>query len=357
MLQRPYIGDQLDYDLLCWRSSRAVVIKAPTGAGKTWFAINKIIKRAKKHKEKVLIVMNRSPLNLAYKKAVAKMVEKESCYTDEGLLQAQEFGNVFVVNYQGLEHFVRTHKHVEFSYVICDECHYFLQDASFTDCTGTVLDMIPKVFEFAVRIYISATIEEVLPFITRAELYDCNVDFDGNVYWKDLLLAQTFTGQYPVPLVYRMESDYSKIKLQFFEDTELLAEQLKAEPYQVLAFCDTKKECKKFVKSIDSGRVIYSEYLHEHPEVLKSLVENEGFSGKCLAATTVFSNGNNISSKNVRSVVITLLDQIEILQMAGRSRLDYSDPNDGFTLYLKIPKSGQIRQKLHSIYALQAEIA
>ncbi len=348
LLERPYIGDQLDYDLICWKSSRAVAIKAPTGAGKTWISVNKIIPYAKKNGENVLIIMNRSPLNLAYKKAVAKICGKDNCYTDEGLLHAQEFDNVYIVNYQGLESFMHSHKHINFSYVICDECHYFLQDASFTDCTGSVLDMIPKEFKFAKRIYISATIEEVLPFITRAELYDSEVDIDGNV---------KFEGRNLIPLVYKMDADYSKIKIEFFEDTDYLCSQLKAEANQVLAFCDTKKECKKFVEAIGGGEAISSEYLRENPDVLKSLVENEGFEDKCLAATTVFSNGNNISRKTVRSVVITLLEQVEILQMAGRRRLDYSDSADGFTLYLKIPTVGQIKQKLHSIYELQKEIS
>lgn len=356
ILQRPYIGDQLDYDLKCWTYERPIVIKAPTGAGKTWFVINKILPRAIKRSEYVLIISNRNPLNLSYKESIAKVTGKDTYYTDEGLQSASEFGNVFIVNYQGLASFLQTHKHINFSYVICDECHYFVQDATFSDCTGSVLDLIPRKFEFAVRIYISATIDEVLPYITRAELYDCHVDGDGQVYWKDTNLARTYEWDYPLPIVYRMDSDYSRVTLQFYEDIDYMVEYLKTLPSKFMVFCNSKKECAKIGDAVGDSLVINSEYLHEHPEVLKKLVEKEAFDEKCLATTSVFSNGNNIFSKSVRSVIITLLDQTELIQMAGRRRIYYSDPSDGFTLYIPIPSPGQIQQQLHLKRELDAEI-
>ena len=345
VLKRPYIGDQLDYEANnYWSYKRPIMLIAPTGSGKTRYSVDKIVKRAVKLREYVLILTNRNPLNTAYKQDISKAVGKDGIYTLEGLQSAYEFGYVYIVNYQGLDTFLKSHPHIKFSYVICDECHYFLQDATFSDCSGSVLDMIPRKFEFAIRIYISATIDDILPYITRAELYDCNVDYDGNVLWKHFYLAQTYTGKYPLPIVYKMDADYSKINLQFYEDIDQIIEYLKPQQSQIMAFCSTKKECKKIGESIGDSLVIDSDYLHENPEITKSLVEKEGFDEKCLATTSVFSNGNNISSKFVRSVIITLLDKTEIMQMAGRRRIDYFDPNDGFTLYLHIPSLSEIKQ-------------
>ena len=96
-LQRPYIDCQLDYDLSsCWSYKRPIVIKAPTGAGKTWFVINKIVQRAIKRSEYVLIITNRNPLNLSYKQEIAKSMGKDKMYTTEGLQEACEFGNVYI---------------------------------------------------------------------------------------------------------------------------------------------------------------------------------------------------------------------------------------------------------------------
>ena len=171
-LQRPYIADQLDDDLKCWSCKKPIVIKAPTGAGKTWFVTNKIIRRAIRRSEYVLIITNRNPLNLSYKQEMAKLPGKYKLYPTELLQLEEDFGNVCIVNYQGLRSFLSKHTHINFKYVVCDECHYFLQDATFSDCSGSVLDMIPQRFKSSVRIYISATIDEILPYITRAELYE-----------------------------------------------------------------------------------------------------------------------------------------------------------------------------------------
>ena len=356
-LQRPYINCQLDYDLsYCWSYKKPIVIKAPTGSGKTWFVIKKVVRRAIKRSEYVLIITNRCPLNLSYKQELAKITGKDGLYTPEGLQGAYEFGNVYIINYQGLKSFLHTHSNIKFSYVICDECHYFLQDATFSDCSGSALDMIPRKFESAIRIYISATIDEVLPYITRAELYDCNVNCNGDVFLKNLIYPQFPTGTHLLPVIYRMDSDYSKVKLQFYENIDFVTDYLKTQKSQVMAFCSSKKECKKIGDAIGDSLVIDSPFLHSNPEVLKSLIEKEGFDEKCLATTSVFSNGNNVCKKSVRSVIITLLDQTELIQMAGRRRLDYCDSNDGFTLYLPIPTLSQLQQELHRIYQFQEDI-
>ncbi len=355
-LERPYIGNQLDYSFKNWRKERAVIIKAPTGAGKTWFVIKKIVSWVISKNKNILIITNRSPLNLSYKKEIAKMTRLYNCYTNEGLQQICEFGNVFVVNYQGLENFIVSHKHIDFSYVICDECHYFIQDATFTDCTGRAIDIIPKEYANAVRIYISATIDEVLPYITRAELRECTVDNDGNCWYVDQRNGNTHSLNNLIPIVYQMESDYSKVNLHFFESTDYLIGFLKNQLSKTLAFCNSKKECADFVKLMGGGLAISSEFLRENPEELKKLVETESFEKKCLCSTTVFSNGNNICDSTVKSVVITLTDPTEIVQMAGRRRLDYSDETDGFDLYLKIPELGHIMQNIIYIKELQEEI-
>lgn len=355
-LERPYIGNQLDYSFKNWRKERAVIIKAPTGAGKTWFVIKKIVAFAIRKRKNILIITNRSPLNISYKKEILKITGMTSCYTDVGLQQVCEFGNVFVVNYQGLEGFISSHHHIDFSYVICDECHYFIQDATFTDCTGYAIDIIPKEYANAVRIYISATIDEVLPYITRAELRECSVDNDGNCWYSDPQNSKVHSLNNLIPIVYQMQSDYSKVNLHFFENTDYLTGFLKNQSSKTLAFCNSKKECADFVKLMGDGLAINSEFLRENPEELKKLVETESFNKKSLCSTTVFSNGNNICDTTVKSVVITLTDPTEIVQMAGRRRLDYSDETDGFDLYLKIPELGHIMQKIIYIKELQEEI-
>jgi len=86
------------------------------------------------------------------------------------------------------------------------------------------------------------------------------------------------------------------------------------------------------------------------------LVEREGFDEKILATTSVFTNGNNLKQKSVKNVIITLWDEVEIFQMAGRRRIDQSDPSDGFTLYLPIPELGQLQREISRIEKLLKEV-
>ena len=65
-LDRPYTN-QLDYEMKLWSCKNAIVISVPTGSGKTTFVVEKIVRRAKKTLENVLIITNRNPLNVAYR--------------------------------------------------------------------------------------------------------------------------------------------------------------------------------------------------------------------------------------------------------------------------------------------------
>ena len=124
-LCQPYIGDQLDEEVNHWNCDRAVVITAPTGTGKTTFVVEKIAKKAVRKGQNVLIISNRNPLNLGYKKDIAKVTGCSNMYTLEGLQNANTFNSVYIVNYQGLQSFISENPHLDFFYVISDECHFF----------------------------------------------------------------------------------------------------------------------------------------------------------------------------------------------------------------------------------------
>lgn len=347
---RPYIGDQLDQDMKMWTTGRAVVIASPTGSGKTTFIIEKIVKKAIKRNVNVLVVTNRNPLNLGYKKEVAKAVGLADCYTTSGLQNEEKFGTIYVVNYQGLQGFISKNSNLHFSYVIADEVHYFLQDALFSGCTDSVLKFMAEKFRNSVRLYVSATIDEILPYITR---YEMDAIFGGDRNWD--LMEPSHLMSF-LPFIYRMQADYSRISLNFFEDIDLVADYLASIDTQTLAFFETIVECEKFANAFDSSLVIHSKFLLKNPDVLEKLIQTEGFSEQCMATTSVFSNGNNVSKKSVRSVVVNLLDLVEIIQMVGRRRIDNNVENDGFDLYLPVPTLDELDTVIKKLEMTQTKI-
>lgn len=148
-----------------------------------------------------------------------------------------------------------------------------------------------------------------------------------------------------------MSADYSKVHLNFYDNIDLVLDHLKHLSSQTLAFCASKDECSTVGSAFESSLVINSKFLHENPEVLEDLIKNEGFTEHCMATTSVFSNGNNVKKKSVKSVIITLLDPVELIQMAGRRRLDYDDENDFFDLYLPIPTLTKLEKEIHKLEA------
>lgn len=360
ILKRPFIADQLDGEIKYWHSGRAVIINAPTGAGKTWFVLKKLVKKAVFMKKNVLIVTNRNPLNISYKKAVADVVGCTDDYTTVGLKKATKFGDfVYVANYQGLGNFLKKNSHLQFEYVFCDEVHFFMQDSTFNCDTGHVLKMIPRKFSNSVRVYVSATIDEILPVITEGEMYQWEVGHFGELYPKGCFREFEMGFRWnnaPVPLLYRMDKDFSKIALCFYDNEKEVLDYLTMLNSQTVAFCHSIKKCKEIGGAFESSLEIDAEYLSKKPEILEELVEKEGFEEKVFATTSVFTNGNNLKKKSIKNVIITLWDEVEIFQMVGRRRIDQDDPSDGFILYLPIPELGQLQKEISRINKLLNEV-
>ena len=363
-LKGPYIGNQLDYEMKCWSSKCAVLVRGPTGCGKTTFILEKLLRYAKIQCKNILIVANRNTLNLAYKKRLAEITGVASYYTDEGLICAVQFDNVYVVNYQGFTSFCKQHKHIKFSYIVMDECHYFLSDAGFNSSSGEVLDMIPMCFKDAVRIYISATLEEITPYIIRAELYDYEI-WDDIVYEKltdypicNVRLGELFSGYHniPFPEMYILPESYDRIELNFFDDAEQLMMSLDAIESKTLVFTDSIERGKKLKAMVSSARLISSEILADNPHIAKELIETEKFEEKFLITTSVFCNGNNIKDTKVENVVTFPTDKTEILQMAGRRRINHASESDSFSLFIYVPSLSELNYRIQATRELLEEI-
>lgn len=357
-LDRPYIGDQLDFVFKNCSPEKAIIIKAPTGAGKTTFVLEKIVKRALYTSKNVLILTNRNPLNIDYKTSIATFTGTVDEYTDVGLKNATQFETIYIINYQGLESFLRKNRCVHFAYVIMDECHYYMQDAPFSKHSEFVMKTIPKKFANSLRVYISATIDEVLPYILINELPPFFVDDFGILHYADPYMKRMHDVAQEVaqcrgfrpesiydslPMVFTMDEDYSKISLCFYEKRTELLDNLKENKTKSLIFCNTVKDCNEVAEYLDDTLVVYADRLKNEPELLKELVCNEKFDQSCMATTSVFSNGNNIKDRGVKAVAIEHLDPVEIKQMAGRRRISPYIQNDGFTLYLKIPTLDELK--------------
>ncbi len=186
------IGDALDNEIDRWCPHRSVFISAPTGSGKTSFVLDKILKRCKQSKiqlkngywadARLLIVSNRSALNRQLKIRLAnkydeKLSQKFKAFLDadhpEFIDDEKEIDCVTITSYQNLfktiDRMAAKRELDKFAYVVFDESHYFLEDSTFNAYSQGCLEKIAWNFNDQIRIYLSATMEDVLPDIYSIE--------------------------------------------------------------------------------------------------------------------------------------------------------------------------------------------
>ena len=173
------IGNALDEMSHYWTPMRARFISAGTGAGKSTF-LNHVIRMARtaEKPEKVLILVNRTALKKSTIMRLAKKLRLDSDvkkqFESNSRLEIVELEYITVMTYQAMVRKVlkegfRNDSEYGYAYVCFEEAHFFTSDSCFNELTDYALGVLVNTFHNAVRIYLTATEVEVLPYIARAE--------------------------------------------------------------------------------------------------------------------------------------------------------------------------------------------
>lgn len=278
-------------------------------------------KKKNKKKKKILILSNRRALI----EQTANELEKNL----KNITQDWE-KMVEVCSYQSFLNSVSEFNYEKIQYVVLDECHFFLSDAEFNPYTGEILQTVIKKFSKSIRIYMSATMEEVFYPIFELE---------RKKYEKSNESDENFVCKY-----YYFERNYDYIeKFYAYDDLKVLSEniveQIKENPKERwLIFVSSKKDGKNLLQNItgadenESTNKISCVFLTAESKnasetskeyiTYREIVENEKFSPQILISTSVLDNGVNIKDSSVKNVVVDLLDKTEMIQMLGRVRVE-----------------------------------
>ncbi|MGN0180375.1 MAG: DEAD/DEAH box helicase family protein [Monoglobaceae bacterium] len=335
-LGRGYVSDEIGDEWQKWTSGRAVIINCPTGSGKNTFIEDTIVRSAIYTGKTVLICSNRVALDVAVKRRICEKLRIYKDFNDAALHELHDYGNISIYSYQSLSAALNDKKfdEQEFDYTIFDEVHYFATDAMFSSGTGLLLYKIPKRFRRSIRIYMSATIDEIKPYIYDAECSQCAVIASRLIDNID----------FPLPRLYTMKADFSKIKLKFYTDDADAEEIIKNSIHKSILFVDSKAYGRSLHESFADSLYMDSDTKASDPEVISGIISKEKFSQKLLITTAVFENGCNIKDSDVKNVFIQEINPSSILQMAGRRRLYL--PSDSFDLYLKIPNPETLSSRI-----------
>ncbi len=293
------------YEISKWRKMDISFIEAGTGQGKSYFVINTLYEFAKSNNKKILFLINRSSSYEQFLYEIMTQCKKD--IIDIATYQKLEYMSLF----QKIDYDM-----TKYDYIVCDEFHYFLNDATFNDRTDIAFEQIMKQRN-AVKIFMSATGENMERYIKEnIKLY---VNTEG-ITIKN----------YNLPINY----DFIK-KLSFFykdETYEELIEQFIKDGTKAIFFmqnlekaCDLYKKYKAFCL-FNCSKKEKKYYRHVNEKKIKKMLEEEKFEELILITTPCMDSGVNIKDINLKNIVVSIYDLDTLIQCIGRKRsVDYLD--------------------------------
>ncbi|MEA5011000.1 MAG: DEAD/DEAH box helicase family protein [Angelakisella sp.] len=221
-----------------------------------------------------------------------------------------DFACVHIYTYQNLERILYNKalcgQLSECDYVVFDEAHYFMSDAAFNGKTGQLLRQIPRIFSNSVRIYLSATPDEVLPHITEAEYHARN-------QWeeeKTILVNGRFgfqTELYIISLtLYQFGRDYRYLNCRYFTESSKIIDKIQFSPTaeKWLVFVSSLTEGQSLVEALGDDAVFLdanSRNIKALAPIWETLVEKNRFDRRVLICTSVLDNVVNIVDDAVKT--------------------------------------------------------
>ncbi len=373
-----------------WEPLQPVFISAQTGQGKNYFIENTLIPyvRELNYKEKtsykILIFSNR----LALKQQINYRIDGNTDLDNEE--ENSEEGQIYpykevaeVMTYQSLmrkEGYLKK-VHSKYIYVICDEAHFFTSDAMFNPHTHKILERIVRLFQNAVRVYMSATPYECLEYITKCEEEEqkrLNLKKYGEDQSKWKIGTMVF---------YHFKRDYSYLDVKTYSSINELydeiVESVGKRREKWLIFIDDKEKCvkvktelekisddKKYLlmieekkdeenaendknkvekKKIEKVYVVDADRKKE--PIYQEIVKNERLNKDTyvLISTSVLDNGINL--KGINNIVVSDMEKSKCLQMAGRARV--CKVGEHKTLYIKRFSNGEVDKRITNLMKQQ----
>ncbi|PUA40660.1 hypothetical protein C8Z91_02190 [Paenibacillus elgii] len=290
-------------DIKSWNTGDLISITSGTGTGKSYFVRNLLYAIAMAEGKKILYLVNR--------KRLLQQIKQE-------LVSDKKTDIIDVFTYQKIQahvlHENTTHFKDIYKYIVCDEYHYFITDASFNHTTDLSLDTIIAAND-RIRIFMSATSNFMLDYLERH---------------KNLKVNK-----------YEIDYQYNHIKKIFFYENDATVKKFLFELNQnekVIYFCHSAERAyklsKEFVDSLfvcgDSNKE-YKRYLKT--EEIQKMLEDERFEQQFLFTTHTLDNGINIIDEDVKYIIVDIEDFDILIQCIGRKRTQGKD--DNITILIK----------------------
>lgn len=335
-----YIGNVIfQNNINYWNCRSPVGIFSQTGTGKSSLVFDKILKTVKERGKRLCIFASRTALVYQYKKQAAELEEPDLLekLTEKGLKDRHSFGVIDVYSYQEFIYMLSnnpTDRFDEYEMVVLDECHFFVQDASFNEFTQELLESIITAAQNCIRIYLTATPDICLEDIIKLERQNSHFliyYFDNNY---DYITPCFFTEDSEIIDVIRADSSSGKYLICV--DSRLLGKSLaEALGKNIAEFIDAE------LKNTEKSKEV------------NAMISNEKFEKKVLIATSFLDVGVNLKDDALRNIVIYSTNKTHFLQSIGRKR---KQNQQKVSLYIHIPSPDEINSSLKKTRSQKIEL-
>lgn len=336
-----YVSQALGNAILGWGTGR-YVIDAGTGAGKTT-AIMKLLEKIMascpeyelRDRKRILYLCNRKALREQIIQAIfgdgvaRDFRDWDRIYWD--IIACLNFEFVDVLTYQKLQKDYqddpeKTLEHIKerYTYIVCDEAHYFVNDAKFNHKTNVAYQCIEQLVSSKTVIYMSATMETLIQ------------------KWKeeDTLLPEHY---YRIP---RRKSCVSEIRF-YYRDAERMA-LLNAIPEneKVIVFVARRATLEKMKLIYGDTAGYYCSINNKGGAMddLRDCIRDGKLLKRILFTTTVLYNGIDIKDETVKHIFIEQWLPMEVIQEIGRKRSQ--NEKDTCKLYLRGKSARELETQL-----------
>lgn len=297
------IGEQYKY----WSKINTdyVFIDAPTGSGKSYFITHQLYEWAYRRSRSIVMLVNRRILK--------EQITHDIC--EYNISEGIRKNKFFIFTYQELEELIKNQKipkQIESCYyIVCDEAHYFLQDAMFNPDTYYSFKFIMDMLQDKLLIFMTATPTHIIDYIEDYRYDHYYIDKDVPKYSTPTLTINP--------------------KIYFFRDINELVTNINKGNFKGkwLIFVNSKKIGKEILSGLDSKfkekqLFIDANYRknghNKEKEEVNKIIEESYSSKQIIICTSVLDNGINIKDAKLNNIVIITDNKIEFLQMLGRKR-------------------------------------
>jgi hypothetical protein len=296
-------------DIRQWQRNDIITITAGTGTGKSYFIKNILYAFAKKQNKKILMLIHRTNCVNQFREEIIQ--DKKTDVIDIQTYQKLEFKELH--NYEIFLH--------QYQYIVCDEFHYFMSDASFNKTTDISLNLILNTN--ATKIFMSATGNYVKNYIANYKHIE-TIDYTLPIEYKFNTL--TFFNKDTTLEELAKEAIKTKEKIIFFIQSAKKAYELHLQ-FKDYSLFNCSKSNKEYYKKVDKKKI-------------SDMLSDEKFEGNMLITTTCMDAGINLIDTDIKHIVVDVKDVGSLIQCIGRKRIQ--GLNDYVNVYIKTINNKQL---------------